>query len=453
LSKYIAPGLKEVGIFLPYSPLHHILMHDFARPLVATSGNISGDPVLTENVEAQSRLNSIADAFLHHNRLIARPSDDSVVRRINHKVRPLRIGRGYAPLELPLEFVLQDPIIAVGGHLKNTVALAWGNRIVISPHIGEMSSLRSLNIFEQTITDLQKIYDVKAKVVLCDAHPGYATTRWAKACGLDVRPIFHHRAHASALIGEHSINEKCLVFTWDGTGFGEDSTLWGGETLLGIPGNWQRVASMRAFYLPGGEKVMREPWRSVAAVCWETGKAWVHDEIDTSLLFQAWQQKLNCPQSTAVGRLFDAAAVLVTKIYTTSYEAQGPMQLEALCKKIGKKISLPLIKDVNDIWRTDWEPLITFLQDENLNAQHRAEAFHASIAHAIVNQALKLREEYQISQVGLTGGVFQNRVLTEQAVTLLEEQGFGVYLSEKVPCNDAGISYGQVMEYGSLINA
>jgi hydrogenase maturation protein HypF len=316
-----------------------------------------------------------------------------------------------------------------------------------------MDSPRSLSIFEQTITDLQKLYDVNAKTVLCDAHPGYSTTRWAKKCGLPIQTIFHHRAHASALIGEHSIDGKCLIFTWDGTGFGEDGTLWGGETLLGQPGNWHRVASLRPFYLPGGDKAGRQPWRAAAAICWELGKVWTLDEKDISLLYKAWRQKLNCPQSTAVGRLFDAAAALIAKIYTTNYEAQGPMQLESLCKNIGETIPVPCIKDADGLWRTDWKPLISYIQDESVTIQQRAEAFHTSMALAILTQALQLRKQYKVSQVGLTGGVFQNRVLTEQVVALLELHGFAIYLTENLPCNDAGICFGQVIEYGAMLNA
>ena len=274
LAPAVAPGLAEIGAFLPYSPLHQLLLQAFDGPLVATSGNVSGEPVITDNGDADSRLGNIADAFLHHNRRIVRPADDSVYRRIQGSLRPLRLGRGCAPLELELPWQLRHPTLAVGGHMKGTLALAWDNRVVVSPHIGEMDSPRSLAVFEQTAADLQALYGVTAERLVCDAHPGYTTHRWATSQDLPVAKVFHHRAHASALAAESGLPGRWLVFAWDGVGLGEDETLWGGEALVGSAGNWQRVASMRPFRIPGGDKAGREPWRSAAAMHWECGQDW-----------------------------------------------------------------------------------------------------------------------------------------------------------------------------------
>ncbi len=242
LASNIAPGLDEVGVFLPYSPLHQLLLDGFGGPLVATSGNVSGEPVLTSATEAQERLAQVADAFLHHDRPIARPADDSVVRIIAGRARPIRLGRGIAPLELELPRPVPQPVLAVGGHLKTTVALAWDRRIVVSPHIGDMGTLRSEQVFAQVAADLQRLYDVRAEVVLSDAHPDYATTRWARTSGLAHRLVQHHRAHASALVTEHGrADAPAIVFAWDGVGLGDDGTLWGGETFFGTPGHWQRA--------------------------------------------------------------------------------------------------------------------------------------------------------------------------------------------------------------------
>ncbi|MDX1697040.1 MAG: carbamoyltransferase HypF, partial [Thiohalobacterales bacterium] len=266
ISDLVAPGLDEIGVMLPYSPLHHLLLNELDFPLVATSANISGEPVLTDNDAVAARLDAVVDACLHHNRPIARPADDPVFRIIHDRPRPLRIGRGNAPLELELPFRLDQPVIATGGHMKNTVALAWDRRVVLSPHIGDLGNARSLEVFEQTIADLQAMYGVTPAAVLCDAHPGYASTHWAEHCGLPVHRILHHHAHAATAFAAARGNEAQLVFTWDGTGHGGDGTLWGGEALLGTPGNWQRVASLRPFHLPGGERAGREPWRSAAAL-------------------------------------------------------------------------------------------------------------------------------------------------------------------------------------------
>lgn len=447
LSPRIAPGLKEIGAMLPYSPLHHLLVEDFGGPLVATSANISGEPVLTDNSEVQERLTHVAEAFLHHNRPIQRPADDPVLRVIAGHARPLRHGRGSAPLELMLPFALTKPLLAVGGHLKNTVALAWDNRVVVSPHIGDLDAPRSLMVFEQVIADLQALYGVRAQAIASDAHPVYVSSRWARRTGLTVLPVLHHYAHASAIAGEHADVASWLAFTWDGAGYGADGTLWGGEALLGSPGRWQRVASLRPFYLPGGEKAGREPWRSALSLCWEAGQEWKQCPEDPMLVHHAWQRRLNCPQTTAVGRLFDAAAALTALNHRSSYEGQGPMLLEAMCTGAGTEaISLPRARNRQGLLETDWAPLLPFLMNEKISIAERADGFHMSLAQALVAQANALREEHGELTVGLCGGVFQNRVLTEQACALLRTNGFDVRLAHQLPCNDAGLSFGQIIE-------
>lgn len=449
LSNAIAPILNEIGVMLPHSPLHHLLVGDFGGPLVATSANISGEPVLTSNRDVEQRLGKVAEAYLHHNRSIERPADDSVYRTILGKARPLRLGRGYAPVELDLPFCLDRPVLAVGGHIKNTIALGWQNRAVVSAYIGDLQAPRSQAVFEQVIADLQSLYNVEADTVVCDAHPGYASTRWARRCGLPVEKVYHHHAHASALVGENMGEERWMVFTWDGTGMGEDNTLWGGEVLTGHPGAWSRAGSFRPFHLPGGERASREPWRSAVALCWEADAVWPTCPEDTALLYQAWRRRLNCPKTSAVGRLFDAAAALTGLLHRASYEGQGPMMLEAAAQEITETARLPMERDARGLWRIDWYPLLSGLMDSADSIRERAAAFHGAMARAIFDQARLLREQYAIEWVGLCGGVFQNRLLCEHAVRLLEGDGFKVRLSEKLPCNDGGLSFGQIIEYGA----
>jgi len=446
LSPHIAPGLKEVGAMLPYSPLHHLLLEDFGGPLVATSANVSGEPVLTDNDDVNARLAHVAEAFLHHDRPIQRPADDPVLRVIAGHARPLRHGRGSAPLELDLPFTLARPALAAGGHMKNTVALAWDDRVVISPHIGDLGAPRSLAVFEQVIADLQALYGVRAQTIACDAHPAYLSSRWARRAGLPLVPVFHHHAHAAALAGEHPEVKDWLVFTWDGVGYGPDGTLWGGEALLGIPGRWRRVASLRPFRLPGGEKAAREPWRSAVALCWESGVDWKQCPENAALAWHAWRRRLNSPPTTAVGRLFDAAASLTGLNHRSSYEGQGPMMLEAACVGPGEAIALPLARNALRIWETDWAPLLALLMDEHRSVGERASGFHASLAYALVAQACALRDEHGALTVGLCGGVFQNRVLVELVLPLLREHGFDVRLAHRLPCNDGGLSFGQIVE-------
>jgi hydrogenase maturation protein HypF len=261
--------------------------------------------------------------------------------------------------------------------------------------------------------------------------------------------VFHHRAHASALAGEFPLEGDWLVFTWDGAGLGEDGGLWGGEALLGSPGRWRRVASLRPFALLGGERAAREPWRSALALCWETGRSWRECPQDTALLRGAWERGLNCPRTSSAGRLFDAAAALLGLVSRASFEAQAPMALEAAATGDAPVLALPLGRR-EGLWISDWEPLLDLLQDAGLAVGERAAAFHTALASVAVDQARAAREAHGVSRIGLTGGVFQNRLLCERVVRLAEDDGFAVFVPERIPCNDAGLAFGQLIEAGAL---
>jgi len=446
LARNVATGLSEIGSFLPYSPLHALLLEEFGAPLVATSANISGEPVLTDNEEAHARISNVVDGFLHHDRSIVRPADDPVYRRIAGKMRPIRIGRGGAPVEMNLPWQQSSPVLAVGGHMKGTVALSWDDRVVVSPHIGEMDSPRSLAVFEQVAQDLQDLYGVQATRIVCDAHPGYTTHRWAREQTLPVEHVWHHEAHASAVAAECQLLEQSLIFTWDGVGLGDDGTLWGGEALLGRPGAWRRICSLRPFNLPGGDRAGREPWRSAAAMHWACNKEWTGCPDTDGLAFRAWQQNINCPETSAAGRVFDAAAALILGTTHASFEAEGPMLLEALCEDSAVPVSMPLQKDEVGIWRSDWRPLLRMLTDECRSPALRAGIFHSSMAYLVLEQAQTVRDEHGVNQIGLSGGVFQNRILTEQVIDLLGGDGFDVQLPQVLPVNDAALSFGQAAE-------
>jgi len=461
LSRALAPGLRELGAFLPYSPLHHELLRRLGRPVVATSGNVSGEPVITDNSEAQRRLAAVADAFLHNDRPIVRPADDPVLRPMAGVARSLRLGRGIAPLELSLPRAIERPLLATGGHMKDTVALAWGDRVVVSPHVGDLDSVRSQEVFDNVIKNLQSLYDIKCQQIACDAHPGYASSRWAGRQGLPLLHVPHHHAHASALAGEHPDVGDWLVFTWDGVGYGEDGTLWGGEALLGGPGRWRRVASFRPFRLPGGDRAGREPWRAAAALVWampgaeavglpEPGFGLSAEERE--LAHAAWRSGLNVFETSAAGRLFDAAAALVLGRNTASFEGQGPMELEQVAARACESVELPLARDVNGVWRADWAPLLPVLADDGLSPAVRAGIFHESMATTLLAQARRVGEEAPFEAVGLSGGVFQNRLLVERVVDLLEAEGLDMRLHERIPANDGGLCFGQVIEAAARLS-
>jgi hydrogenase maturation protein HypF len=451
LSDGLAPGLNELGVFLPYSPLHYQLLHAYGKPIVATSGNVSGEPVITGNIDAQDRLAKVADYYLHHNRPIIRPADDPVIRPMAGAARVIRLGRGIAPLERTLKRKLEQPLLATGGHMKATVALAWDDRVVISPHIGDLDSPRSNDIFNQIIKDIQLLYEVNSQILVCDAHPGYASSRWAQQQGLPLLRVQHHRAHASSLAGEYPDVENWLVFTWDGVGYGSDGTLWGGEALAGAPGDWNRVASLRPFSLVGGDKAGREPWRSAAALMWATEADWSAPTDDPDLAYAAWKRGTHVHETSAAGRLFDAAAALVLGRNMASFEGQGPMELEHVAAAGCEALSLPLAADENGIWRSDWGPLPGLLSDPGMSMPERAGIFHETMAQALADQALQLSDKAGFDAVGLSGGVFQNRFLTGRVVEKLQNLGIEVRLHREVPANDGGLSFGQVIEAQAML--
>lgn len=447
LAAGIAPGLSEIGAFLPYAPLHHLLLDRFGGPLVATSGNFSGEPVIVDNAMAETRLGAIADAFLHHDRPILRPADDTVLRVIGGRSRTVRSGRGMAPVELSLPRALKRPLLATGGHMKNAIALGFSDRVVLSPHIGDLETPRAREVFRQVADDIQDLYAQRGAAIVTDRHPGYWTTRWARQQELPVIEVGHHAAHASGLAGEHPDIEDWLVFTWDGVGYGDDGTLWGGEALLGRPGAWRRVASLRPFHLGGGDRAGREPWRSAAALLWETGRdPPFSDRVKNQLARDAWSKRINTFETSAAGRLFDAAAALVLGLENATYEGQGPMLLETIATKDATPIPLPLACDGAGILRADWSPLLDMLMDDTIPPPDRAGMFHASMAEAAVEQTLLIAEKADIQAIGLTGGVFQNRLVSETIMTRLAETDIHVLMPETAPANDGGLAYGQIVE-------
>jgi hydrogenase maturation protein HypF len=432
LAPAVARSSPYLGVMLPCSPLHHLLMGMFPHPVVATSGNRSDEPIAADNEEARVRLGGIADTFLTHNRPIARPCDDSVVRLSRGLPVILRRARGYAPLPIPVSEEL-PPVLAVGGHLKNTVAIALGRQVILSQHIGDLDTLEARRSFERAIDDLCRLYDFHPEAVVCDLHPDYASTRWARDSGLPVIAIQHHHAHVAACAAEHNVPAPYLGVSWDGTGYGLDGTVWGGEFFRVENGAFERVAHLRPFPLPGGEAAIREGWRSAASLRHLLGRpSQAPGPVDEML-----ERDINCPRTSSAGRLFDAVAAILGIASENRFEGQAAMRLEWAIGNCRTDEAYPL-RDGN------WEDAISAILDEaaaGVDTARIAARFHNTMAGWILATA----QQNKFRRIILSGGVFQNRYLTERTSLLLEECGYEVFTHREVPPNDGGISLGQAV--------
>jgi len=454
IASNVAHCSPYLGVMLPYSPLHHLLMQECPFPLIATSGNRSDEPIAIANDEATTRLKNIADHFLMHNRPIVRACDDSVVRLTRGRAGILRRARGYAPLGIRVAREL-PPVLAVGGHLKNTVAIAVGHDVFLSQHIGDLETLEARQAFERAIDDLCRLYSFKPEAVVCDLHPDYASTQWAEKSGLPVIRVQHHQAHVAACAAENNVEGPYLGVSWDGTGYGLDGSIWGGECFRVENGYYDRVAHLRPFNLPGGDAAIRESWRSAASLLFELKKkspksdeqngmphfSPVLREVGTSneqaKIRYMLEKGINTVPTTSVGRLFDAVASISGLAHQNRFEGQAAMMLE-------NEIGALQTEEAYSLNSGDWAPLLErVLKDrrEEVPVSRIAARFHNALVNWIVEVAGKVGEK----QIVLSGGVFQNRYLTERAAAVLESSGYKVHMHQRVPPNDGGIALGQVV--------
>lgn len=432
----VAPGNPLLGVMVPYSPLHAVLLDELCGPIVATSGNLTDEPICIGNGEALMRLGKIADLFLLHDRPILRPVDDSIVRYIGGQPVLLRRARGYAPL--PIEAPVELPeMIATGAHMKNTVAFSRGRRVFLSQHLGDLSTLPAIESHKRSLDDLTRTYQLRPRAVACDLHPDYGSTRAAHGMGLPVRPVQHHAAHLFSGILEHHIEAPLLAVCWDGSGYGSDGTVWGGEFLLWDGHRVRRAAHLRPFLLPGGEQAVREPRRSLLGVLREFGAEELAQPLfgDTEwrLLRQMMERRLNTPATTSVGRLFDAAAALLGLCAVSSFEGEAAMALEFAARASRCEESVEA--------GTDWQPLFETLAHSALSVTDRAAIFHNSLVDAILHTAGRTGVE----RVLLTGGCFQNALLTEKAAARLRGAGHTVFTHRLLPPNDGAVAAGQIL--------
>ena len=484
ISSRIAPGNPYIGAMLPYTPLHHLLMAELRFPVVATSGNLSDEPICTNEREALARLAGIAELFLVHDRPIARHVDDSIVREMMGRELVVRRARGYAPL--PVTVVSPaEPVLAVGAHLKNTVAASVGKDVFISQHIGDLETAEAFAAFQDVIQSFNHLYATEPAAVACDEHPGYLSTQFAKECGLPLVTVQHHYAHVLSCMAENGLQEPALGVSWDGTGFGLDGTIWGGE-FLRVPGiaraeeddpqPFLRVAHLRTFRLPGGANAIREPRRVAIGLLHEIfgdavfgmeelGAVRTFSSHERDLLRAMLHMDLNAPVTSSAGRLFDGVASIAGLRQVVRFEGQAAMDLEfAIGGVITDEaytfgISTCRFETPDSSFRSsrsaiiiDWAPTVRELLDDlrsGTPAGPISAKFHNTLVEAIVAASLRVGEE----RIVLTGGCFQNKYLTERAVRRLEREGFHAYWHQRVPPNDGGIALGQVVAASRALSA
>jgi hydrogenase maturation protein HypF len=451
IAQSVAPNNPYLGIMLPYTPLHNILMAEIGIPVVATSGNLSDEPMCTDENDALERLRGIADLFLVHNRPIARHVDDSIVREMAGREAVMRRARGYAPLPIPIQQSAPS-LLAVGAHLKNSVAVLVGDNVFISQHIGDLETTQAYGAFEEVIGSLSQLYEHQPIGVVCDAHPNYLSTQYAENLGKHITRVQHHYAHVLSCMAENKIQSPVLGISWDGTGYGLDETVWGGEFLLITESSFERAAHMRQFRLPGGDTAVKEPRRSAMGVLYEMFGQSLFERLDLlpvqaflpqelSLIKNMLDKGLNAPITSSTGRLFDAVAAIIGLRQKVRFEGQAAMELEFAIGDNTCDEHYPF--ELRDKI-VDWELSIRAILVDMLNGANVSDIaikFHNTLVETIIAVAKSVNEK----QVALSGGCFQNKYLTERAIARLQEEGFTPYWHRLVPPNDNGIALGQIM--------
>ena len=451
----VAPGLPEIGLMLPYSPLHHLLLAGAARPLIMTSGNLSDEPIAHHDDDAMSRLTPLVDGLLQHDRPIHIRCDDSVVRATPGRTQVLRRSRGFAPEPLRLPFEAHRSVLAVGAELKSTISVAKRDWVVPSHHIGDLEHLATYRSFIQAVDHLPRLYGVVPNIVAHDMHPEYLSSKWAAQADLPTFPVQHHHAHVAACMVEHGRTEPVLGIAYDGLGYGPDGTLWGGEMLVADFVSSRRVAHLQPVRMPGGVAAIREPWRmgatwAAAAVGRDRAERRLVDRgIDpaTATAVLNLGERPSSLITTSAGRLFDAVATLLGGRQRVTYEAQAAIELEALARSVDRSDAPRYDGCIgHDAGVLDPTALIAALLadlDSGVDRSLVAAGFHEAFGRATVTLAAATAAAHHLDTVVLTGGVFQNARLTDVVESGLRELGLDVLVHATIPPNDGGISIGQ----------
>jgi hydrogenase maturation protein HypF len=457
LPEAIAPGNSTLGVMLPYTPLHHLLFEGAPYPLlVMTSGNLSEEPIVVDAREAEERLGGIADWFLHHNRDIYMRADDSVVRTFNGRDRVFRRSRGYAPETMDMGRELPE-LLACGGELKNAFCLTKGRHAILSQHIGDLENYETLRFFEETLANLQKLFRVHPCAVVHDLHPGYLSTSFAQQMsGVRKLGVQHHHAHIAACMAENGLNGEVLGVAFDGTGYGADGAIWGGEFLAAGYRGFSRLAHLRYVPLPGGDAAIRHPWRSALAhlidalgpdaeLWWApAGEASVRHMIATGL---------NAVPASSCGRLFDAVSAIAGFRGEVTFEGQAAIELESIADPAvdGR---YPFDLNAGDALEVDFRRTIAEIAADarrGVRSSDISARFHNTLAAAIVETCVRLRGETGLKRVCLSGGTFQNVRLLGGVTAGLESEGFETFLHARVPPNDGGLALGQAAIAAELL--
>ncbi len=457
----VAPGNRQLGLMLPYTPLHHLLLAAIAKPIVATSGNVSDEPIAFRDGEALDRLGSITDAFLLHDRPIHIRTDDSVVRALGGRESVVRRSRGYVPGPVTVKFGFRRPVLACGAELKNTFCLAKENRAFVSQHIGDLENAETLRSFAEGIEHFRRLFDVQPQLVAHDLHPDYLSTKYAAdLAGVELLGVQHHHAHIAACLADNGEAGPVIGVAFDGTGYGTDGTIWGGEFLIADLAGFRRAGSLDPVAMPGGAAAIRQPWRMAAAylaACYPGGppaglSVLQRNERHWAAVLTMADREINSPPTSSAGRLFDAVAALIGVRDAVNYEGQAAIELEQLAD-VSERASYPaaiasrdgrLSVRGSDLVGAAAEDLIAGVAPPLIAAR-----FHNAVSEVIVAMCRRLRDQTGLAAVALSGGVFQNLLLTGRVVTGLEESGFRVLLHSRVPCNDGGISLGQAAVAGA----
>lgn len=455
LAPSLAPGLDTVGLMLAYTPLHLLLLGAVGRPLVMTSGNLSDEPIATSDDDALRRLGPIADGFLLHNRPIERRCDDSVLRLVGGRATVLRRSRGEAPKPILLRRSGGPVVLAVGGHQKNTFCLARGHEAFMSHHVGDLENDLALSAFETGIADYERLFGLRPEVIAHDLHPDYLATQYALdravSDGLETVGIQHHHAHIASCLADRGRDGPVIGLGFDGTGWGPDGTVWGGEVLVADLSDYRRVGRLRPFAMPGGEVAVRQGWRLAMALAYDADvfldPSWLEEEPQRiAFVGEMLEGEVRCPRTSSLGRLFDGFSALLGLRTTSRYEGEAAVRLEGAAADEPSG-ALPFeIGPAGELHELDWRAAVGAAIDQRARGTYPeviARRFHEGLAEGFAALCARVRRQTGLATVALSGGCFQNVLLSELLSTMLARRGFEILSHHRVPANDGGLSLGQ----------